>query len=64
MADSIVPRDLPSKAPQSDFEIVVADSAYEPEPRFETKTIEKWTSDGGKYSSQPEPGAAQEAGTS
>ena len=60
---SIVPTSLPSAAPGSDFEVVVADTAYTTEPRFETKTIEKATADGGKYSGQPEPGAAQKAAT-
>jgi len=63
MADSIVPRSLPAKAKESDFEVTVADSGYSTKPRFETKTIKKQTSDVGNYSSQPKPGAAQKAAT-
>jgi hypothetical protein len=61
---SIIPRSLPSSAPSQDFEVTVSDSSFTTEPRFETKTIEKATTDGGKYSGQPEPGAANEAATS
>jgi len=61
---SIIPRSLPSAAPSQDFVVTVADSSYDTEPRFKTKTIEKATSDAGKYSGQPEPGAAQQAATS
>ena len=60
-----VPRSLPSAdggsipPPEKEF------SVFNPElkPRFETKTIEKATTDAGKYSGQPKPGAAQEAAT-
>jgi len=64
MSASIVPRSLPSAAPGQNFAVTVADSSFETEPRFETKTIELATTDGGKYSGQPEPGAANEAATS
>lgn len=60
---SIVPRSLPSPVPSQDFVVTVADSSYDTAPRFETKTIEKATSDAGKYSGQPEAGAANKAAT-
>ena len=63
MSASIVPRSLPSSAPSSDFEVVVADSVYETEPRFETMTIEEATAKAGRYDGQPKPGAAQKAGS-
>jgi hypothetical protein len=64
MSASIVPRSLPSPAPSQDFTVTVSDSSFETEPRFETKTIAAATTDGGKYSGQPEPGAANEAALS